>query len=64
MKSEEHAARAWGFPWHFTARFLSLAILVPIVAGAFTEHFQSSCHGASLIPICSVVFVNTFLQEL
>ena len=64
MKSEEHAARAWGFPWHFTAMFLSLVILVTIVTGAFTEHFQSSSHDASLISMCSVVFVNTVLQEL
>jgi len=63
VKSEEHATRAWDFPWHFIAMFLTLAILVTIVAGAFTEHFQSSSHGASLIPICSVVFVKTFLQE-
>jgi len=64
VKSEEHAARARGFPRHFTAMFLTLAIPVTIVAGAFTEHFQSFSHGASLIPMCSVVFVNTFLQEL
>jgi hypothetical protein len=64
VKSEEHAVRTWGFPWHFTAIFLKLEILVTIVADAFTENFRSSSRGASLIPICNVVFGNTFLQEL
>jgi hypothetical protein len=60
VKSEEHAVITWGFPWHFTAMFLKLVILITIVAGAFTENFRSSSHGVSVIPICSVVFVNTF----
>jgi len=64
VKSEEHAVRAWGFPWHFIAMFLTLVFLVTIVAGACREHYRSFSHGASLIPVCSVVFVTAFLQEL
>jgi len=64
VKSEEHATKAGGFPWHFIAMFLTLALLFTIVAGAFRERFQSSSCGACLILICSIVFVNTFLQEL